>query len=186
MICRGYDIDQMLNAAVRSVSAFGTSDLVTHEEAVSELPRSTVKTAEFIRSLKRYVAGDDSTIKARFDKKFKPSKSLPDLTIDYAVGPWVVQVTSLPATEKQASHTQLESQSKLFEIEVLRGEFDGNNISPVLLINEDVLSQSPSEQAVENASRMMERLIQLAKSRDVEVMTAATPEQAASLVKALT
>jgi hypothetical protein len=185
MVCRGYDVDQMLNAAVRSVSAFGNPDIVIDEEAAAATPRSTVKTAEFIKTLKRYVAGDDSDIKARFDKKIKPSALLPDFTVDYAVGKWVVQVTSLPATERQAANALRESQSKLFEIDVLRTEMDGNSISPVLLINEDVLLHKPTPQATKFAHQMLDRLDQLSKSRGIELMKARTPEDGAALVRAL-
>ena len=186
MVCRGYDLDQMLNAAVRSVSAFGHADAMIEDEASVETPRSTLKTAEFIKTLKRYVAGDDPDIKVRFDRKFKPSKQLPDLTVDYAFNKWVVQVTSLPATEKQAYHALRESQSKLFEIDVLRDEMDGNAIAPVLLVNEDVLLYSPSPVALDHANRMLERLLQLARARQVEVMQAKTPTDGAALVRALT
>lgn len=185
MTCRGYDVDQMLNAAVRSVSAFGNPDIVIDEEASTETPRSTVKTAEFLKNLKRYVAGEDSDVKARFDKKFSPSKKLPDLTIDYAFNKWVVQVTSLPATERQAHHSLREAQSKLFEIDVLRDEMQGNTLRPILLVNEDVLQGTPSPTASAQASRMLERLQQLATVRSFELLQARTPEDGAKLVQAL-
>lgn len=185
MVCRGYDLEQMLNAAVRSVSAFGNPDLIIDDEAAVETPRSTLKTAEFIKNLKRHVAGDDANVKARFDRKFKPSSQLPDLTIDYAHSKWIVQVTSLPATDRQSHHALRESQSKLFEIDLLRKHMDGNGLSPVLLVNEDVLLHNPSERALDQANRMLERLLQIALSQQVELIQARTPEDGAALVRAL-
>lgn len=185
MTARGYDLDQLLNAAVRSVSAFAHADAMVEEEAAAETPRSTVRTSEFIRTMKRYVVGDAPEVRARFDRRFQPRDSQLDLTIDYAFRKWVVQVTSLPATERQAHHAMREAQSKLFEIGLLRDVMDGNSISPILLVNEDVLVHGPSEQAVGYATRMLARLAELARYRSVELLKVATPEEGAEKVKAL-
>ena len=64
LICRGYDIDQVLNAAVRSVSAFAHADAMLEEESAAETPRSTVRTTEFIKTMKRYVAAEDPEVRA--------------------------------------------------------------------------------------------------------------------------
>lgn len=186
MICRGYDVDQLLNAAVRSVSAFAHADAMIEEEAVTETPRSTVRTSEFIKTMKRHVAGENSEVRARFDRRFRPRGSELDLTIDYAFNRWVVQVTSLPATERQAYHGMREAQSKLFEIGLLREVMDGNDFSPILLVNEDVLVHGPSDQAIAHATRMLNRLSELAKYRHVELVQVSTPEEGAEKVKALT
>lgn len=185
MTCRGYDLDQLLNAAVRSVSAFANADAMIEDEATAETPRSTVKTAEFLKSLKRHVAGDDPGVRARFEKKFRPEKSPFDLSVDYAFNRWVVQVTSLPATERQAHHALREAQSKLFEIDLLRESMEGNALSPILLVNEDVLIHNPSDQALVHARRMLDRLSALSKFRSVELVQVATPEEGAERVIAL-
>jgi hypothetical protein len=185
MLCRGYDVDQLLNAAVRSVSAFANADAMSEEENAAETPRSTVRTSEFIKTMKRYVAAEDPDVRSRFDKRFHPRNSQLDLTIDYAFKKWVVQVTSLPATERQAYNAMREAQSKLFEIGLLRDAMDGNRLSPILLVNEDVLVHSPSEQALGHASRMLSRLSELARLRTVELLQVATPEEGAEKVRAL-
>lgn len=185
MTCRGYDVDQVLNAAVRSVSAFANADVMVEDEAAIDTPRSTVRTSEFIKTMKRYVAADSAEVRARFDKRFRPRDSHLDLTIDYAFNRWVVQVTSLPATERQAHNAMREAQSKLFEIGLLRQVVDGNQLSPILLINEDVLVHSPSDQALAHATRMRSRLLELARLEDVELLQVATPEEGADKVKAL-
>jgi hypothetical protein len=185
MTCRGYDVDQLLNAAVRSVSAFAPADAMVEEEPASESPRSTVRTAEFLRNMKRHVVGSDPTVKDRFERRFKPVNSTLDLTIDYAFQKWIVQVTSLPATERQAYHALREAQSKLFEIGLLRGVMGGNPIAPILLVNEDVLVHTPSEQALAHANRMLSRFSELARLERVELMQVATPEEGAEKVRAL-
>lgn len=185
MMCRGYDLEQLLNAAVRSVSAFAHGDAMVEEESAAATPRSTVRTAEFIKTMKRYVAADDPGIRARFDCRFRPRNSQLDLTIDYAFSKWVVQVTSLPATERQAYNAMREAQSKLFEIGLLREAMDGNKVSPILLINEDVLVRSPSEQAAGHATRMLTRLTEVARLQSVELMQVSNPEEGAEKVKAL-
>lgn len=185
MTCRGYDVDQVLNAAVRSVSAFANAEAMVEEEAATETPRSTVRTAEFLKTIKRYVAADSADVRARFDKRFRPRDSHLDLTIDYAFNRWIVQVTSLPATERQAHNAMREAQSKLFEIGLLRQVVDGNSLSPILLVNEDVLVHSPSDQALGYATRMRSRLVELARLEDVELLQVATPEEGAEKVKAL-
>lgn len=184
-VARGYSVEQLLDAAVRSVSAFGNADDLVDDEDAREAPRHTVKTAEFLKTLKRHVAGDNSDIKSRFERKMRPSSALPDLTVDYSFKHWMVQITSLPTTPKQASHAQREAQSKLYEIDLLRKSMDGNHVSPILLINEDALSGGNPLQETDEAVRMLDRLRLLAKTDGIELMGASSPEAAAGLVLAL-
>lgn len=184
-VARGYSIEQLLDAAVRSVSAFGKADDLIDEEESPEPARHTVKTAEFLKTLKRQVAGDNAHIKARFEKVLHLSQNLPELTVDYAFEKWMVQVTSLPATPKQAVHTLRESQSKLYEIEMIRRHLQGNAVTPVLLINEDVLYSQPNELASRQAHSMLERLQLLAQSNGLEVLRTSSAYEAAELVVAL-
>lgn len=184
-VARGYSIDQLLNAAIRTVSAFGTAEDLIEEEESRETPRNTVRTAEFLRSLKRYVAGDNKDLATRFEKTLSLSKSMPDVSVDYAYKHWMVQVTSLPATPKQAMHALREAQSKLYEIDLLRKGMDGNLIHPVLLVNEDILTSSLNDEGKEQAAKMLERLKQLGKADQLDLMQAATPQDAARQVLAL-
>ena len=185
MVARGYSVEQLLDAAVRSVSAFGSADDLIEDEEPPQAARHTVKTAEFLKTLRRYVAGDSADLKARFEKVMRPSQDLPELTVDYAFNRWMVQVTSLPATKKQATNTMRESQSKLYEVETIRRAMEGNGISPVLLVNEDVLHNQPSESAQHEARSMLDRLQRLARSSGLEVLQAGSVDEAATLVSAL-
>jgi hypothetical protein len=184
-VARGYAVEQLLDAAVRTVCAFGTSDDLVEEEESRETPRNTVRTAEFIRSLKRIASGDDKDISARFEQTLRVSSSLPDISVDYAYKRWMVQVTSLPATQKQATHALREAQSKLYEIDLLRKTMDGNAIQPVLLINVDILTSSLSEEGKEHAGKMLDRLQQLGEADQLDLMQASDPYDAARLVLAL-
>ncbi|MDP3699310.1 MAG: hypothetical protein Q8R72_00225 [Hylemonella sp.] len=185
LVARGYSIDQLLNAAVRTVCAFGTADDLIEEEESRETPRNTVRTTEFLRALKRHAAGDDKEIGARFEKTLRGSALMPEISVDYAYQQWMVQVTSLPATPKQAMHALREAQSKLYEIDLLRKTMDENTIRPVLLINDDVLNSSLNDSGKEQASRMLERLQQLSKADQLDLLQASTPYDGARQILAL-
>lgn len=184
-VARGYNIDQLLDSAVRSVSAFGKADDLVEEEEDRQLPRHTVKTAEFLKTMKRTLAGDNEEVKARFEKVLRPNSELPALTVDYAWRQWMVQATSLPATPKQAIHSQREAQSKLFEIDMIRRHMEGNSISPILLVNSDVLTMGANDIAIKEADAMLDRLRRLAHSNHLELVEASSAYEAASFVSAL-
>jgi hypothetical protein len=185
MVTRGYSVNQLLDAAVRTVSAFGNADDLLDEGEPAGITRNTVRTAEFLRSLRRQVAGDDEQLKARFEKRLKPKEGFPDLTVDYAFKQWMVQVTSLPTTPRQAMHALREAQSKLYEIDLIRRGMDGNEVSPILLVNEDALVTSTTNQARDHANQMLDRLKQLATSDNLELVETTTPEDAARMLLAL-
>lgn len=183
---RGYSVEQLLDAAVRSISAFGKADDLVDEEEAKDAPRHTIKTAEFLKTLKRYVAGEDPELKQRFEKVLRPRADLPDLTVDYAYQRWMIQATSLPATKNQAVYALRESQSKLYEIDLIRRHLDGNSVSAVLLINKDVLTDNAANAVQDQARAALDRLQRLAKSDGLEVMEVTSPQEAAQLVEALT
>jgi hypothetical protein len=184
-VARGYTREQLIDAAVRSVSAFGKVDDFFEESEPRDAPRHTIRTAQFLKTLKREVAGDDPAIKARFEKILRPSQELPELTVDYAFRRWMLQITSLPATAKQAAHALRESQSKLYEIDLIRKNMQGNEVTPVLLVNDDVLYNQPlSSIAEDEATRMLDRLDRLAKSNGLELLRAPSPFEAADIVAA--
>lgn len=184
-MARGYTVEQLLNAAVRTVSAFGSAEDLVEEEKTQESPHNTVRTSEFLRTLKRFVAGEDKNIIARFERRLQVPAQQLDITVDYAYKQWMVQVTSLPATPNQFVHALREAQSKLYEVDKLRRGMDGNEISPVLLVNEDVLNSDINERGLAQANEMLERLRQLSKADDLQLMQASNPHEAATLVNAL-
>jgi len=184
-IVRGYSIDQLLDAAVRSVAAFGNADELIDDEENKAKPRHTVRTSEFLNSIKRHVAGDNSELKERFDKSIKLDQNLPEMTVDYAHKQWLLQATSLPATARQATHAQRESQSKLYEIDMIRRHLDDNLVTPILMINTDALHINIDPQAKDEASAMLERLHKLAKAQKMDLIEVASSHQAAEIIASL-
>lgn len=184
-VARGFSIEQLLDAAVRSVTAFGTADEMIDEEEARAAPRHTLKTAAFLGLLKRSLSADDENLRDRFERKLILPGDVPEVTVDYAFERWIVQVTSLPATQKQAVNAQREAQSKLLELEIARRAMEGNAVAPVLLVNEDALSPSGSEEAREEALRMQDRLKQLSRSFDTGLLHAGSAEQGAELLRGL-
>lgn len=183
MVARGFTIEQLLDAAVRSISAFGTADDLVNEEAAKETPRHTVRTAEFLKSVRRIATSDNPDLKPRFDKKIETPGNLTDWTVDYAFKQWMVQATSLPVTVKQAINTQKEAQSKMFELEQIRKLMQGNSSSPVLLVNIEALTHSGLDQeARDEAERMLERLVMLSQNNNMGLIQAQSPQEAASRV----
>jgi hypothetical protein len=180
MPVRGYTADQLLNAAVRTVSAFGSADSILDDEPIE--PRNSVKTTAFLRSLKRYVAGDDELVKARFDKRLTPKEGLPDVTIDYAFKQWMVQVTTLPVTHRQAAHAQREAQSKLYELDLVRRVMDDNKINPMLMVNEDALTTAINDEQRDQALQMLERLRQLSRKDGLDLVETNDAEQGAKVL----
>ena len=185
LIARGYSVDQMIDAAVRAVSAFGVADDLLDDSDEISVARNTVKTAEFLRSLRRYVAGEDEDLKARFEKRLKPRAGLPDLTVDYSFKQWMVQVTSLPVTPRQAIHSLREAQSKLYELDLIRRSMDGNEVSAILMVNEDALVTATTSQQKDQAAQMLERLKKLAKTDELELVETETPEEGAKVLLGL-
>lgn len=185
LVARGYSVNQMIDSAVRAVSAFGVADDLIDDSDEIAVARNTVKTAEFLRTLRRYVAGEDEDLKARFEKRLKPRAGLPDLTIDYSFKQWMVQITSLPVTPRQAIHSLREAQSKLYELELIRRSMDGNEINPILMVNEDALVTATTAQQKDQAGQMLDRLKKLAKTDALELVETETPEEGAKVLLSL-
>lgn len=181
---RGYSVEQLLDASVRMCSAFGTSDAII-EDSDPHAARHTIRTAQFIASVRRKITTWHPELKDRFEKTLAPQQDLPPLTVDYATQKWLVQITSLPSTPKQFDNTQREAQSKLFEIDLIRKHMGGNHVAPILLVNQDALVYPTSYESENIARTMQERLGQLARANGMEVKQASNPEAAADLLMAL-
>ncbi len=182
-VVRGYGVDQLLDAAVRSVSAFGTAgEMIEDEDETDEKPRHTIKTSAFLAGLKRFVAGNDPDVRSRFERSLRPAPGLPELTVDYAYNKWLLQVTSLPSSKRQAINSLRESQSKLYEIDMIRRHMSDNEIAPVLLVNSDVKLTQISAGAMNEANDMLDRLRKLAKVEGLELVESETVSDAADFI----
>jgi hypothetical protein len=182
LVARAYSVDQLLDAAVRSVSAFGSADEMIEEEEQRQSPRHMVRTAEFLSQLRRIFSANGKDLVSRFDVPLRGRDDVPDVTIDYAHGPFALQVTSLPSTAKQAEHTEREAQSKMFELDLARSQMAGNAFRPTLLFNTDALSPEASEEARHHAQSTRVRLSNFARFKQISVLEAQTPSIAARLI----
>lgn len=184
-VVKGRSVEQLLDAAVRNVTAFGTAEDLIDDEEVSIAPRHTVHTTAFLGRVRRLLSVDDDVFKDRFERKLQLPGDTPEVVVDYAFERWMVQVASLPSTARQAINAQREAQSKLFELELVRKAMDGNKFEPVLLINEDALMCPSSNEAEDHAAALRDRLVQLAKNCGTSLMHAQTAERGAELLREL-
>lgn len=182
MVARAYSVEQLLNAAVRSVSAFGSADEMIEEEEARQSPRHMVRTAEFLTQLRRIFTANSKDLASRFDVPLRGREDVPQVTIDYADGPLAVQVTSLPSTAKQADHAEREAQSKMFELDVARNQMGGNVFKPTLLFNTDALAEEAGSEARRHAEATRTRLANFARYKSIAVLEAQSPSVAARLL----
>lgn len=184
-VVKGRSVEQLLDAAVRNVTAFGTAEDLIDDEEVHIAPRHTVHTTAFLGRVRRLLSIDDEEFKDRFERKLQLPGDAPVVVVDYSFQRWMVQVASLPSTARQAVNAQREAQSKLCELELVRKAMDGNKFEPVLLINEDALVRPSSNEAEDHAGALRDRLVQLAKSFGTGLMHAQTAEKGADLLREL-
>lgn len=182
LVGRGYSVEQLLDAAVRSVSAFGCADEMIDDEERHESPRHTVRTHQFLRDLRRIFVADNKDLVHRFDVRLADQPGAPELVVDYADGPLVVQVTSLPATERQAELSLREGESKLFELDLLRGRMDNNALRPTLMFNTDAMQHAPGAEVLRYAEATRRRLAAFAQTKGIQLLEASTPGVAARLL----
>jgi hypothetical protein len=182
MVARAYSVQQLLDAAVRSVSAFGSADEMIEEEEARQSPRHMVRTAEFLTQLRRIFTANSKDLSSRFDVPLHGPGDVPSVVIDYADGALAVQVTSLPSTAKQAEHTEREAQSKMFELDIARNQMAGNVFRPTLLFNTDALAEEASAEARKHAEGARVRLANLARYKNIAVLEAQSPSVAARLL----
>lgn len=184
-VVKGRSVEQLLDAAVRNVTAFGTAEDLIDDEEANIAPRHTVHTTAFLGRVRRLLSVDDDEFKDRFERKLHLPGDAPVVVVDYAFQRWMVQVASLPSTARQAVNAQREAQSKLCELELVRKAMEGNKFEPVLLINEDALVRPSSNEAEDHAGALRDRLVQLAKSFGTGLMHAQTAERGADLLRDL-
>lgn len=177
---RAYSVSQLLDAAVRTVSAIASADDMLLE-AEADRPDQTRRTADFLRQVRRaYSAGDDDR-QRRFRVRLQREQNAPEVWVDYADGPILVQAASLPATPNQAPPAEAELKSKLLDLEVVRQEFNGNRMLPTLLLNTHALEEPVSEAGLTLATEVRTHFIRYAawaRLRVLEVATTAAAVQA--------
>lgn len=170
---RAYSYDQLLNAALRTSTVFADEDdltLLAEGEPLS--PANTHRTASFIRKLRRAYAGSDNDRQQRFNVRLQHEQTSPAITVDYASGPTVIQVTSVPGSANQAPPAEAESKSKILDLEVVRREFKENSVDATLLLNVKSLlepTDTESGKIAKDAHEQIRRYAEWAKLRVIEV-----------------
>lgn len=181
---KGYSERQVVDSSIRMLSAFGTRE--TYNDAAEGSQRNSVPTSQFIRSLRTAFARDDEQRRHRFNQRVRWPGS-PEITIDYAHGPNLVQVTSLPQTQSHLIALQKEAESKMLELDVATSLLrqDEATASPYLLINTGPMRQPANADAQRVAAELLERLKFISAQKDMSVIEAQSPEEGAGLLEDL-
>ncbi len=148
----GWALKQILEAAVRSVSVFGSTEDFFQEEVEEE--RHTATTREFLKRIQKSSFGKD--VKDRFNKRLQPPMAnAPEITIDYCHEKLLVQATSLPTTKRQELDLKREAVSKLYEIIGMQKNTAANWL-PKLFLNVEVLDSATTGEAKNIALKAQE------------------------------
>jgi len=176
----GWHMDQVLHAAVNSVSAFSSTEDIFADEP--EDARHIATTRNFLTALRNRIVSEDKSLKDRFNRRLSLG-NVPDITIDYCHKDLLVQVTSLPASRQQELQLQREAESKLAELNVAVRRMDQNKSTPKLLVNAEVLDWQISDESRKLAGDLLNRFRYFAAQFDAELVTANSANQAAKLLR---
>ena len=109
---RGFTAEQILDTAVHSVAAFGsTEDLM--DDLVEHSNHSTASTREFLQRVQTAFAPADDVRRKRFLRPVETSAGF--VTIDYVHEKHLVQFASAPTTDRQSQNMRREADSKMLE-----------------------------------------------------------------------
>ena len=128
---KGFTAEQILDAAVHTVSAFGsTEDLM--DDLVESANHSTASTREFLQRVQTAFAPADDMRRKRFLRPVETGVG--SVTIDYVHERNLVQFTSAPTTDRQANNMRREAESKILEtITVQRSLMEGQALAKLIV-----------------------------------------------------
>lgn len=181
---RGYSTTQVMDTAIRTLSAFGTRN---YYEEVAELEgRNSLPTRAFLKSLQRQFSQRDESRKSRFNKTFALD-STSEMTIDYAHHQHLVQVTSLPVSAHHSVTLQKEAESKLFELDIAADIIRqaSARARPALLVNTAPLNSDLDAEARGYAEGLLQQLTLMSEKKNMVIMPAPSPEAAAEILEGL-
>lgn len=180
---RGFTAEQLLTAAVQTVSTLGSAEELTDDVEIIDSRRTTSTTRKFLREVRRAFAGDSKELRGRFNQTYRAGLTT-EITLDYQHNQWLVQFASLPSSLHQASYLEHEAESKLFEIISAQTTINAPT-KPLLIINSLALSD-PSEDTKHLAARMLNRFRGLAEIHRIETFSAASESAAVRQLEILT
>jgi hypothetical protein len=180
----GYTSKQTLDAAVRSVSAFGDVEEIFPDDP--EIARHSTTTREFLSKVRKSAFGVRA--RERFNKRMKVSlidENSPEVIIDYCHEKLIVQATSLPLNNYQRTDLRKEADSKFFEIYNLRKHTEKNQWDTKLLLNTEALRTPVDAQSHEIALRAQSDIEYFAKTEGVELVCVESANAAIAKLESL-
>ncbi|RQN35027.1 hypothetical protein [Paraburkholderia tropica] len=181
---RGYSAKQVIDTAIRTLSAFGTR--TSFDDGEDAAQRNSIPTRQFLRSLRSAFARDDDERRARFNRSITVSGSA-EMTIDYAHDKQLVQVTSLPQSAPHLITLQKEAESKILELDItaslLRSESAPARSS--LLINTASLTHAETKEARQIANELLDRLRFMSEQKGIDLHPVGNPIEAAHILESL-
>ena len=180
---RGYSKTQVIDTAVRMLSAFGTRD--TYVDELETVQRNTVPTSRFLRSVRSAFSREESERRARFNRKVE-WPGAPEITLDYAHNQHLVQVTSLPQSAPHLLALQKEAESKMFELDIAATLLrNAAPAQPSILVNTAALAESLSKEAEAVARELLERLRFMSAQKKMSLIEARDPAEGARILEEL-
>lgn len=173
---KGFSVEQVLDAAVRVCSSFGSADELL-DEVQSENNHSTATTREFLQRVQTAFAPADDERRQRFLRRVTLASS--EVVIDYVHQQHLVQFATAPITERQAINMKREAEAKLFETISVQKTVLQQQAKPLLLINTAPLHGGlypPGGQDV--AQRTMAHYAAIAELHDFDLQEVASHDEA--------
>jgi hypothetical protein len=170
----------VVDAAVRTVAAFGQSD-----EALEDTPdatnHSTTTTREFLARVQTAFAPADDPRRKRFLRPVKIGKGA--VTIDYVYQRTFVQFASAPGSSHQLQYVRREAESKILESISVNKALADMKVQPVLLINTmPLIGGGLPDGAEAMAAEAMAHYTHLAALHDVTTLEAGSHEEAVRIL----
>jgi hypothetical protein len=114
----------------------------------------------------------------------RKSQDDPAMIIDYAYKTYLVQVTSLPQTERHAGSLQKEAERKLLELDItVNSCFRESKADPSLLINSQTLRSGLTKEEAKFANGLRDRIHFMAAQKNTKVFETDSPDAAARLLE---
>ncbi|NYT36639.1 hypothetical protein ERD78_07130 [Allopusillimonas soli] len=182
-LARGRTVEQMLDGAVRSISSLGAADALYQPTSIS-LRRQNQATAIFLQRVRKRFADGDRDLKDRFRRQLYTREAKLVITLDYSHERWLVQMASLPHIRQQATLLRREAESKLFGLQAVKREFEGN-AEPILLVNAGVLDHPADNEANNLAQETQEHYRNCASLVGARLIEARTTSEGVRALESL-
>jgi hypothetical protein len=173
---KGFTAEQVIDAAVSLVSAFGSAEDLLDETGATN-NNATVTTREFLARVQTAFAPADDPWRKRFLRPVETQAGR--ITIDYVHDAHLVQFASAPTTERQAQNMVLEAEAKILQTMTVQKTVLEGRAKMQLVINTMPLHVGGLPDAtVRLAHATMAHYVKMAGLYDVQTAEASTHEEA--------